>query len=157
MTIPSTVTSIENYEFSNCYSLASMTIPSLVTSIGNYAFQSCYSLASVTIPSTVTSIGVSAFNNCHSLASVAIPSSVTSIENNAFISCYGLKTFDFHTHSSVPTLANVNAFQNTPNDKEIVVPDALYDDWISASNWSSTTTNIVGSIVKYSESSIYGG
>ena len=82
---------------------------------------------------------------------------VADIGANAFNACYGLKTFDFHTHSSVPTLSNVNAFANTPSTKEIVVPDELYDTWISASNWSSTTNNIVGSIVKYSESSIYGG
>ena len=38
--------------------------------------------------------------------------------------------------------------------KEIIVPDELYDTWKAASNWSSTTDNIVGSIVKASESSL---
>ena len=109
------------------------------------------------IPSSVTSIGSYAFTACRSLAFVAIPSSVTSIGTYAFQFCYGLKTFDFHTHSSIPTLATVYVFASTPTNREIVVPDALYDDWKAASNWSSTTNNIVGSIVKYSESSIYGG
>ena len=65
--------------------------------------------------------------------------------------------FDFHTHTQIPTLSNASAFNNTPSSKKIVVPDALYDDWIAATNWSSTTNNIVGSIVKYSQSSIYPG
>ena len=64
---------------------------------------------------------------------------MTSIESTAFYMCYGLKTFDFRRSTSVPTLANVNAFQNTPATKEIVVPDDLYDTWIAATNWNSTT------------------
>lgn len=38
-----------------------------VTSIGNYAFQGCYSLASITIPDGVTSISGSVFQGCLSV------------------------------------------------------------------------------------------
>ena len=79
------------------------------------------------------------FYGCSSLVSITIPSSVTSIGANAFSNCYGLKTFDFRRSTSVPTLSNVNAFLNTPTVKEIVVPDDLYDTWIAATNWNSTT------------------
>ena len=57
----------------------SVRIGNSVTSIGDFVFQYCYSLASVTIPSSVTSIGTNAFYNCYSLASITIPSGVTSI------------------------------------------------------------------------------
>lgn len=110
-----------------------------MTSIGSSAFKYCYSLASIAIPSLVTSIADSAFYGCYSLASIAIPISVTSIAASAFYNCYGIKTFDFRRSTSVPTLANVNAFQNTPTVKEIVVPDDLYDTWTAATNWNSTT------------------
>ncbi len=52
--------------------LANITIPNSVTSIDNYAFSSCSKLTSVTIPSSVTNIGMSAFLNCSSLAEVVL-------------------------------------------------------------------------------------
>ena len=154
ITIPNSVTSIGDAAFSQCYSLASISIPSSVTKIGNNAFGKCYSLTSITIPNSVTSIGTCLFYYCYSLASVTIPSSVTSIGTYAFQYCYGLKTFDFRRSTAVPTLSDVNAFQNTTTDKEIVVPDELYDAWIAATNWSLSTNQIKESIVKASESSI---
>ena len=84
------VTSISNYAFNRCYSLASITIPNGVTSIGDDVFSYCHSLASITIPNGVTSIGAYAFNSCYSLASITIPNGVTSIGTYAFISCYSL-------------------------------------------------------------------
>jgi hypothetical protein len=152
ISIPSGVTSIGGYyAFSYCYSLQSISIPSSVTSIGGYAFSNCYSLQSISIPSGVTSIGSNAFNYCYSLKSISIPSGVTSIGSNAFNYCYSIRVYDFSNHASVPSLANVNAFANTSTTKKIVVPDSLYDTWKAASNWSSTTNNIVNCIVKASE------
>ena len=90
VTIPDNVTSIGNSAFYHCYSLASVTIPDGITSIGNSAFYYCYSLTSVTIPDSVTSIGSSVFNGCYSLASITIPDSITSISNSMFTSCYSL-------------------------------------------------------------------
>ena len=154
ITIPNSVTSIDTNAFQNCQSLASITIPNSVTSISGSAFQNCQSLASITIPNSVTSIGYNAFQYCYSLASITIPSSVTRIGTNVFQDCYGLKTFDFRRLTSVPTLSDVNAFQNTPTDKEIVVPDNLYDAWKASTNWNSSTNKITESIVKASESSL---
>lgn len=149
ITIPSSVTSFGEYAFENCSSLASINIPSSVTSIGINGFRGCKSLASITIPNSVTKFSNSAFYGCYSLASITIPSSVTKIEGLTFQNCYGLKTYDFRTATAVPTLDNANAFSNTPSDKEIIVPDELYDTWITAGNWSS-----INGIVKASESSL---
>ena len=52
------------------YGLTEYAIPKGVTSIGDYAFYGCPSLASLTIGSGVTSIGFCAFDGCSSLAEV---------------------------------------------------------------------------------------
>ena len=59
-----------------------------VTTIGQWAFYSCISLASIDIPNSVTTIGEFAFAYCFSLASVNIGESVTTIGLGAFIYCY---------------------------------------------------------------------
>ena len=96
VTIPDGVTSIGEWAFSDCSSLTSVTIGSGVTSIGNGAFYDCSSLTSVTIPDSVTSIGYSAFRYCSSLTSVTIPDSVTSIGDYAFYRCDSLTSIKFN-------------------------------------------------------------
>ena len=56
--------------FCGCSGLISITIPDSVTSIDNYAFYNCRSLTSITIPSSVTEIGAYAFYGCSGLTSV---------------------------------------------------------------------------------------
>ena len=84
------VTSIGKQAFSGC-SLSSVTIPNSVTSIDEYAFSQCSSLTSITIPNSVTEIGVGAFKGCSSLTSVTIPNSVTYIGDGSFSACTNLK------------------------------------------------------------------
>ena len=144
ITIPNSVTSIGSNMFYDCYSLASITIPNSVTSIGISAFYDCYSLTSIKIPNGVTSIGDSAFKSCYSLTSIKIPNGVTSIEAGTFYSCYVVAFYDFTAHTTVPTLANTNAFTGIPADCQIRVPAPLVDTWKAATNWSTYADHIVG-------------
>ena len=117
-------------------------------------------LPNITIPEGMTSIGNSAFWGCNVLENITFPNSIRYIEIYAFYAC-GTKIengtkFDFRRSTSVPTLANVNAFGTnaSSSNREIIVPDSLYDTWKSTSRWNSTTNNIVNSIVKASQSSL---
>jgi GH24 family phage-related lysozyme (muramidase) len=87
MVIPAGVTTIGDWAFLGCSSLASVTIPAGVTSIGVGAFYGCSGLVSVTIPEGVTSIGRGTFSGCPSLVSVTIPASVAGIGVGAFSGC----------------------------------------------------------------------
>ncbi|MGN0634153.1 MAG: leucine-rich repeat domain-containing protein [Oscillospiraceae bacterium] len=90
VTIPDSVTSIENYAFSQCAILTSVNIPDSVTNIGEAAFMDCKNLTSVNIPDSVTIIGGTAFGGCTSLTSVNIPDSVTIIKDGTFSGCTSL-------------------------------------------------------------------
>ena len=144
VTIVNGVKSIGNYAFQNCSALTSVTIPNSVTSIGSGAFMSCSVLTSVTIPNSVTNIGNSVFYYCTGLTSIIIPNTVTSIGNHMFYNCTSMQYYDFTSHTSVPTLQNVNAFTGIPSACKIRVPMALVGEWKAATNWSTYANQIVG-------------
>lgn len=108
----------------------------------NYVYRN--SVQKIEIGNGVTSIGDNAFYSCHSLASITIPNGVTSIGANAFNSCYGVAFYDFTDYTSVPTLANTNAFTKISVDCQIRVPASLVDEWKAATNWSTYASYIVG-------------
>lgn len=148
---------IQSSTFNTCKALHAVYLPnsfSTTPTISAQAFNADNALTYIKLPSNLTTLTTKVFYGCEALSYIKIPSSVTSIEANAFAGCRGLLTFDFRDHSSVPTLADPNVFYQTPNNREIVVPDSLYNTWIETGNWSSSTNGIVESIVKASESSI---
>ena len=92
ITIPNSVTSINMEAFIDCSGLLSIAIPGSVTSIDTRVFKRCSSLSSITIPNSVTSIGLEAFQDCRSLSSITIPNSVISIGPGAFRRCSNLSS-----------------------------------------------------------------
>lgn len=151
------VTKIEYQAFLGGTSITSLEFPS-VLEIGNYAFQNCNSMPSISVP-LVTRISDFAFRYCGSLTAIELPS-VTYIGTSAFIGCGKLKVINFgNTRTTVPTLNSTFAFNSVGNNGSdstlgsyhIVVPDALFDEWITKTNWSSHTNYIVDNTIKYSD------
>lgn len=107
VTIPNTVTTIENYAFNQCSLLTSILIPESVKTIGGHVFNECTSLTSVSLPNSITSLGEAVpttsqvlpsiapriggtFFNCTSLTSVTIPNGITNLEEYTFAGCSSL-------------------------------------------------------------------
>lgn len=129
-----TISTISDDMFRNCKWLISAIIPEGVTSIGSYAFADCIKLSSIIIPEGVTSIGTYAFSGCISSTSVTFPSTIVNIGSEAFGRTGGIA--DFRKCTSVPVLGSQYAFSSI---KEIIVPDELYSEWVTATNWSSSS------------------
>src|ERR1035437_5092742 len=90
VTIGTNVTSIGDWAFYGCASLAS---------IGDDAFSDCARLTSVTIPDSVNSIGNYAFFGCSGLTDVTIGTGVTSIGGHGFGACLFLSGVYFAGHA----------------------------------------------------------
>lgn len=129
--------------FYNCQGLKSCKLPKGDKYIQGNTFYYCCSLSSVVLPDSLTFISSGSFYYCSSLTCLIIPKSVSTIEYQAFYGCKGVSFFDFREHEQVPKLSSNTAFSTTASDSKIVVPDELYDAWISASNWSSLASKIV--------------
>lgn len=90
ITLPNSVTSIEECAFLNCFNLTDIAIPNSVTSIGDNAFFNCSNLTDITMPEGLSTIGDRAFENCTGLKKATVPYSVTRIGDGIFSGCYNL-------------------------------------------------------------------
>lgn len=111
-------------------------IPTTVTAIQDWAFSQCYKLTSLTIPSSIISIGVAAFERCNSLTTINIPSSVTSIGDGAFNSCTGLTSIYVNIVTPIILDPNYNNFYGVDIESCVLyVPYGSKAAYQAANQW----------------------
>ena len=130
--IPNSITTIGDYAFDGCTSLANIIIPHSVTKIGEFAFSDCPSLASIKVE-TGNAIYDSR-EDCNAIIETAtntlvfgckntfIPNNVTSIGDYAFGGCTSL------TSISIPnsvTKIGKRAFHECSSLTSISIPDSI--------------------------------
>ncbi len=97
------ITSIGAKAFYNCERLDGVVLPEGITVIQDRLFFNCASLTAITIPSKVTEIQELAFKGCKSLESIYIPKNVETIEKQAFMGDLELGSVEFETHNLYTT------------------------------------------------------
>ena len=114
VTIPASVTTIEDEAFLLCNSLATLTFAdnSQLKTIGNNAFKGTAISGELNnLPASLESIGNAAFNGL-AITGVVIPASVTTIGDYAFSGCSSLAALSFADGSQLKTIGK-EAFKGT--------------------------------------------
>ena len=72
-------------------SLTKVTLPNTITTIDNGTFMECTSLVDINLPDSIITIGQSAFYGCSSIKKIEVPTNTKTIRDMAFYSCNSLK------------------------------------------------------------------
>lgn len=142
ITIPKEVKKLRSYAFYRNTTLSGVELHDLVTSIDDYAF-GYTGIKNIIIPNSVYFIGKYCFRDCTELESVKMSKKVNNIATSTFNNCENCIRYDFTEHESVPTLANIDAFNKISDNAEIVIPYNLYSEWRAATNWASLASHII--------------
>lgn len=143
VSLPNGLSTIGNSCFNNCYSLKEANIPTSLTELSSYFFANCKSLESIVIPEGITRLGTSVFSGCASLSHIDLPASLTDIAGTNVFS-YTSGSFYIKLKSSTPpTLSSTSAFTSVNTYMKILIPFESIDGYQTATNWSSTTNNIL--------------
>lgn len=131
--------------------LRRVAFPSLTQINGNYVLHSAFSynnyLEEIDLSNLTSTSGAGALNSLcqgdQNLRTVKLNkfSTTTDGENlyDAFNGCTSLEVVDFSEATAVPSLCAATTFDNTNNTYKILVPNALYSQWIAAPVWSSAS------------------
>ena len=120
LTIPDSVTTLQNRICSGCTALREVRLPSGLTVIPDETFDGCSSLSTGHFPNTLRQIRSDAFCGT-GLTEFIAPDSLTAIWGNAFKDCAKLTKVDLKNVSSV----SGGAFQNCTELRSVRLPDEL--------------------------------
>ncbi len=143
------LTSLRNKMFLNCSNLTNINLPKLTTIGGDQVIENT-KISTLVLPSFTGTIYQNSLRTNTALTAVDLKSA-TNINATCFNGCTSLNVFVIRGNS-VPTLANINAFQNTPfatgkAGGTLYVPSNMITAYQEATNWSTILGYETNSIV----------
>lgn len=119
VTIPDSVTEIDDCAFWECWGLTTVNMGNGVVSIGSEAFYNCINLTSITLGDNVDAVHSQAFYGCENLSSVTLNNKLQLISWSAFEGCTSLTEIEFP--DSVSNISD-RAFARCTGLTEVVIP-----------------------------------
>lgn len=167
VTLPNSITAIEDYAFADCRNLYTVTIPNSVETIGNYAFYQCTYMESITLPNSIQKIGDYAFAKNDLMTSVALPNSVKEIGCNPFANWMQLETISVDENNKYFTIyddclynIDLTEIKACPTRKQgnVTIPESV--TLISGATFSGcsklTSITVPESVTAIGEYAFYG-
>ena len=159
VTLPSSLESIGENNFSNFTKLETVTIPdnSKLKYIYTRAFERCTSLKSINLPQGLESIYSRAFYTCSNLTNLKLPSTLTRIDELAFSNGPRFKNNELTVPKGVTTIKsrsiyNINDLKtiNVENGVTTIEKYAFADnDSLTRVNLPSSITSVANTACKY--------
>ncbi len=148
ITIPNTVTTIEDKAFYSCKYLETVTIPSSVKKIGSRVFNNS-GIKELIIPNTVESIGTYLVAGDKALTKITLPNTLTSIPDGTCLQCTNLKEItlpekvteiNYEAFKECESLEKINwsksikyiksyTFYGCKSLKELNIPNTVEEIW----------------------------
>ena len=122
ISIPNSVTLIEDNAFEQIDNLTTVSLPEGITSLGDNIFYDCPNLKNVTLPNSITSLGEGTFEDCTSLENIILPTSLTTIDDSLFRGCTSLKSIDLSNRNII--YVGSSAFARS-GITSITIPDSV--------------------------------
>ncbi len=98
----SSLLTIDESAFFNCFALESFDMPNSVTSLKANAFYKCHSLKSIHLSDNLTDLGKTIFWYCTSLTELKVPNGVPLIRNSIVMQCDALRTLRIGDRYGIP-------------------------------------------------------
>jgi len=144
VTVPEGVINIKDNGFKDCAKISGLELPDSLTTLGRQCFMNMHSLKKLVLPPRVTVLPITMASSCLSMTEFVALGDIKSINANSLQYCSSCLSYDFTACTSVPVLAQTNAFNGINAAAKIYVPATLYDEWIAATNWAVLADYIVG-------------
>jgi len=130
------VTTIGYHAFSGCSSLASVTIPNSITSIEESTFYNCTGLKNLNLSDNLTIIKREAFKGCNSLNEIVIPAKMEYIYQEAFSGCNNIEKVKVLAVN--PPFAYDNTFSNY--NVALYIPEGVINSYQETNPWNKFET-----------------